>query len=234
MSLRSERQVQALRLAQACCELGARARTIHHVTGMGTPELQRLFFSDPGLAPRGRAPDSPEWYHATNLLNRAEASIFSSIYRRLRRGGFPATLSLVAAYRQYRSLCQSPYRITFDRAFDLASHLDGIWVARTVALSVVPCPSCSCEYLASQGCRASASEHCPFCGLLQRYSRDKRLQNSFPPRPPSEAMALQAAVSAMMVDPGTTPPTDGESGLDAPPLFEDAWRSALKNGTRAS
>jgi flagellar transcriptional activator FlhC len=231
VSVRSERQVQALRLAQACCELGARARTVHHLTGLGLPELQRLFFADARLAPRGRAPDSPEWYHATNLLNRAEASIFASVYRRLRSGGFGAAWSLVTACRQYRSLCQTPHRITFDRAFDLASHLDDIWVARTAALSVVQCATCGSEYLASRGAIASASEHCPFCRLRQRFACDKRLRNSFPSKPVSDVRALQAAVAAMMNDPGTADP---ENGFDRPPLFGDPWRAESKNGTCSS
>ena len=127
MPTRADRHVGAILLAQQCAELGARCRTIHLITGLKPRELQWLFFSDPQATPRGRAPDSPEWYHSANLLHRAEASIFSSVYKRLRSTGFAAGEALVSAYRSYRSICQCPYRISFDRAFDLASHTDGIW-----------------------------------------------------------------------------------------------------------
>jgi hypothetical protein len=83
---RADRHVGAILLAQQCAELGARCRTIHLITGLKPRELQWLFFSDPQATPRGRAPDSPEWYHSANLLHRAEASIFSSVYQRLRSG----------------------------------------------------------------------------------------------------------------------------------------------------
>lgn len=198
MSVRAERQVRALRLAQDCSALGARGRTMHHVTGLTPRELQRLFFTDPALAPRGRAPDSPEWYHGANLLYRAEASIFVSVYRRLRNGGFAAGETLVGAYRQYQSVCQCPYRISFDRAFDLASHTDGIWVTDAATFSVVACSTCSSEFLASAGTIASTHEHCPFCKLVQRYACDQRVQSSFPEQPLHDAIAIQLRIMAMV------------------------------------
>jgi flagellar transcriptional activator FlhC len=231
VSVRSERQVRALKLAQSCSEFGARARTMHHVTGLSARELQRLFFADPGLAPRGRAPDSHEWYHGANLLHRAEASIFLSIYRRLRLGGFAPAESLVAACRQYRSICQPPYRISFDRAFDLASHVDGIWVTCSAALSLVSCPTCGSEYIASLGAIASSSEHCPFCRLLQRYASDRRLQTSFPSRPLRDVMALQPTVAAMVHGVGSPIDADGDIRSTRPSLCDDTSLRELKNGT---
>lgn len=230
MSTRSERQIRLLRLAQECSELGARSRTIHLVTGMPIRELQRLFFADARFARRGRAPDSPEWYHGANLLHRAEASIFVSNYRRLRSGGFTAAESLVAAYRHYQSLCQAPHRISFDRAFDLASHVDGIWAAGAVALSLVPCAACGSEHLAAVGPFASTCEHCPFCRLLQRYPGDRRLQASFPSRPARETMALQRTISAIVQEPVERMDADGEIRCTPLPLFGDGSRAAFKNG----
>lgn len=230
MSIRSERQIRLLRLAQDCSELGARSRTIHCITGLSPRELQRLFFADARFARRGRAPDSPEWYHGANLLHRAEASIFVSIYRRLRSGGFAAAESLLAAYRHYQSLCQPPYRISFDRAFDVTSHVDGIWAADTIALSVVPCAVCGSEHLASVGTIASTREHCPFCRLLQRYPCDRRLQTSFPSRPTRDAMALHRTIAAIVHDPDNRIEADGEIQCNRSPFFRDASRAEPKNG----
>ena len=180
MHTRADRHLRAIRQAKDCCDLGARARTIHHVTGLTPRDVGRLFFNDPQNTPRGRAPDSPEWYHGANLLYRAEASIFIAIYRRLRASGFAAGETLIGAYRHYQTFCQCPYRISFDRAFDLASHTDGIWVAKAPVFSVVTCPVCHSEYLATFGSVATTNEDCPFCKLVKRHNTDQRIKISFP------------------------------------------------------
>ena len=84
MTARAERHLRAIKLAKDCAELGARIRSIHWITGLPARELQRLLFNDPHAIPRGRAPDSPEWYHTANLLFRADASYFPHIGRRIK------------------------------------------------------------------------------------------------------------------------------------------------------
>ena len=121
MQSRVDRQLRALALAKECAALGARVRTIHHLTGMNPRDLLQLLFPDRQAVPRGRPPDSPEWYHGANLLFRAEASVVMSIHRRLRVAGFSAGDALIGAYRHYLGVCQPPHRISFDRAFDLGS-----------------------------------------------------------------------------------------------------------------
>ena len=180
---RAQWQARALSLAQECAQLGGRARTIHLLTGMPLPEIQRLFFVDPSSAPRGRAPDSPEWYHAANLLNRTQASIFCAIYMRLRKAGIAAEDALVGSYRNYLTACPPPHRISFDRAFDLAAHTDGghgRWFSKRPAFCVVTCKHCASEYLTNVGVQSTTAQDCPFCKLLQRYECDPRLQRSFP------------------------------------------------------
>lgn len=181
---RIERQLQALRLARDCADLGARVRTLVHMTGLPAHELRSLLSSSLRPPARGRAPDSPEWYHRANLLDRAEASIATSLYQRLRRNGFGATDALPAAYRHYRCVCEHPHRISFDRAFDLAAHTDGIWIAREPAFDLVNCPSCRSHYLAAYGSTATTDESCPFCKLIRRFEADLRIQASFPYRRP--------------------------------------------------
>lgn len=210
MSTRADRHLRAVRLAMDCSHLGARGRTIHHVTGLPPRELRRLLFADLQATPRGRAPDSPEWYHSANLLYRAESSIFVSLYRRLRDSGFAADETLVGAYRHYRSMCQCPCRISFDRAFDLASHTDGIWLARCAAFSVVTCPACGSEFLAAAGTAASSKDHCPFCKLVQRYATDPRVQNSFPQHAPGDPIAIQVRMMAL-VCPGHKTPVEADA-----------------------
>lgn len=190
MPTRADRHLRIVRLAKDCAELGARVRTIHSMTGLPPREIQRLFFVDPQAIPRGRPPDSPEWYHSANLLFRTDASIVATTYRRLRQAGFGAEDALVGAYRHYRMVCQAPHRISFDRAFDLASHTDGIWIAKSPSFSVVTCPSCASEFLATLG-TVPRSDACPFCKLVQRYGNDPRVQTSFPVHPLPYPAAFQ-------------------------------------------
>ena len=190
-----ERHIQALAVAMQCAALGARSRTIEYITGLSHGEIGRLFFADRSAAPRGRPPASPEWYHSANLLNRADASIFVSIYRRIRELGFRPGEALVSGYKHYRQVCSAHPRISFDRAFDLASHVDGLWLVRSPNFSVLACPRCKSQYVAAPGGRAVASD-CPFCKLVKRYERDPRLQASFPVKPLPDVAAMGISVSA--------------------------------------
>jgi flagellar transcriptional activator FlhC len=193
----AERHIRALALAKECVALGARIRTVGYVTGLPHGQLTHLFFADCTLAQRGRAPDSPEWYHSANLLNRTDASIFLSIYRRIRDLGFGPTEALVAGYRHYLEVCRNQPRINFDRAFDLASHMDGLWTVRTPSFSLVTCPACSSQYVASVSAPPATNHECPFCKLVKRYQRDPRIQTSFPVHALPDITALQLGVIAL-------------------------------------
>lgn len=196
-SNRVERHIRALGLAQACAAFGARARTIGYVTGLPRGELTRLFFADRKTAPRGRPPDSPDWYHSANLLNRAEASIFVSIYRRIRDLGFGPAEALVAGYKHYRAVCPEQSRISFDRAFDLASHMDGLWLARTSNFSLLECPVCTSQYVTAVSAQPVSNHECPFCKLVTRYPRDPRIQASFQVRDLPDMTSAQLGVIAL-------------------------------------
>lgn len=196
MPTRADRHLRAFRLAKDCAELGARVRTIHSITGLPSREIQRMFFNDPQSIPRGRPPDSPEWYHSANLLFRTDASIVTALYRRLRQAGFGHGEALVGAYRHYRAVCQAPYRISFDRAFDLASHTDGIWIAKSPSFAVVTCPCCASEFLAALG-TVPTTNACPFCKLVQRYGHDTRVQTSFPTHPLPDPTAFQQGMAML-------------------------------------
>lgn len=196
MPTRADRYLRTIRLAKDCAELGARVRSIHCITGLPSREIQRMFFNDPSSIPRGRPPDSPEWYHSANLLYRTEASIVGAIYRRLGLSGLSHGEALVGACRHYREVCHAPYRISFDRAFDLASHSDGIWIAKSPSFSIVACPSCTSHFLAALG-TIPKPEACPFCKLLQRYSNDPRIQTSYPAHPLPDPSTFQQGMAML-------------------------------------
>ena len=197
-SKRVARHIRALGAAKECAVLGASSRTIEYVTGLRRPEIRRLFFSDRAPDRRGRPPASPDWYHDSNLLTRAEASIFLSIYRRIRELGFGPADAVPSAYKHYLHVCSTCAQISFDRAFDLASHIDGIWLATVPSFSNVTCPTCFSEYVASAGAVAMTNRECPFCKLVRRYPRDRRLQASFPPKPVPRVSKRDVRLSALL------------------------------------
>ena len=176
----AERHVRAFKLAAASVQLGARLRTIARITGVDRGELVRYFGG--GYKQCGRTPASPEWYHTANLLNRAEASIFVAIYRRLRALGFPADESLICGYKHYLGVCRGQPRVCFDRAFDLVCHSDGIWLADAPSLDLIKCPVCSSHYVAALG-DVAGPEGCVFCKLVKRYLCISACRRPFPRDP---------------------------------------------------
>lgn len=197
MSTRGDRHLLAMQQAKQLSELGARLKTIHVVTGMPPRQVQSLFFPDARTIPRGRAPDSPEWYHSANLILRTDACLIGAKYRQLRSQGLSAAESLILAYRAYQSVTQMPSRISLDRAFNLVSYIDGIWLARAPTLTILVCPECGCEFLAAVGTVVRTGEACPFCKLLARFHIDHRLQASYPPRPAIDMTERQLGMVAL-------------------------------------
>jgi len=197
MSTRGDRHLLAIQQAKRLAELGARLKTIHIVTGMPPRQVQSLFFPDARMIPRGRAPDSPEWYHGANLILRTDACLIGAKYRQLRTQGLNAGESLILAYRAYQSATQAPSRISLDRAFNLVSYIDGIWLARAPTLTVLTCPGCGCEFIATVGTIVRAGEACPFCKLLERFHVDHRIQASYPPRPAIDMTEHQLGMVAL-------------------------------------
>jgi flagellar transcriptional activator FlhC len=194
---RIDQRMKALALARDCAALGARVRTIHHLTGIRARELVRLLFNERQQPPRGRTPDTREWYHSANLLCRTEASVITSNFRRLRAGGIAAGEALVCAYRYYQSVYQPPYRISFDRAFDLASHAEALWIASTRSFVLVECSACGSEFLDAVGSGPSTCGHCPFCRLVRRVDVDRRVRESFPRPPPMDPEAATRALKGL-------------------------------------
>lgn len=183
MPTRGDRHLHAVQLAKQLAALGARLKTIHLITGIPPRQVQSLFFPDPRSIPRGRAPDSAEWYHSANLILRTDACLIGARYRQLRNQGLAAGEALVFAYRAYQGATLPPYRISLDRAFNLVSYIDGIWLTSAPALSVLTCSRCGCEFIAALGTVAHRGEACPFCKLLERFHLDHRIQASYPARP---------------------------------------------------
>ena len=136
----AERHIRSLLLAKTCAELSARVRTIVYVTGLNHAEVVRLFFVDEQSAPRGRPPESADWFdNKSNLLDKVEASILVALFARIRALEFGPADALVGAFKHYREKCSSGPRISFDRGFDLVCNTYGIWLADKPQLTLITC-----------------------------------------------------------------------------------------------
>ena len=201
---RIEQRLRALALARDCALLGARIRTIHHLTGLPLKELKLLLFADNVEPSRGRAPDTRDWYHVASLPHRVDASILVATFERLRAQGFGAAEALVGAYRYYGALRGDAARIGFDRGFDLAANTAGLWITRTSCFRIRRCPKCHefLDGLTVTGATTGAA--CPICKLVERVPRDPRLAAALPPLPAPANRAIPYTI-AIEEPPGADP-----------------------------
>lgn len=177
------RHVQALDIARRALSVGARASTVGFLTGLDRWALRRYFVFDAADAPRpGKRPDSPERFvkNAT-LVTMIEASMVYAIYRDHRDRWPHAAEALLAAYAHYVSR-RVPHQLSFDRVFYVVSWTDRLWAwaAREAVFCFTSCGNCHCRYLAPPAAVANHARDCPFCKLMQRYLRDRRLNSRFP------------------------------------------------------
>jgi len=191
----SERQLRRIALVRECAQLGARQRTIELLTGLTSRQVAAMLDADHFTAPRGRPPNTPDWYHGGTMLDRTEASVFAISYRRLRGLDFEPLRALLGGYQHYRSVCWHAHRLSFDRAFDLARRLDGIWGAGQACFSLATCADCGCQYLTNAGLPTGSRLDCPFCRLQARYRLDPRVQMCFPTSPLPDPAYLEWALS---------------------------------------
>ena len=179
----AQRHIRALQLAKSCVELGARLKTVAHLTGLSSSLLREYFFNGQPFV-CGRWPDSQDWYHAATLVERAEASLLASIFTTLRSDyACPAQHAMVSAYKMYRERWTGRPSITFDRAFELISRLEGIWTHRAPQLEMHTCLLCQSRHVIALGDLSAAHAPCVFCRLVKRYATDSRIQARFTFKP---------------------------------------------------
>lgn len=175
----ADNHIRALQMARECIALGARLGTVVHVTGLRAALLRTHFFRNGGSI-NGRRPESSEWVHCGNIVTRAEASEFASIFTSLREQQRCAPAeALVLAYRMYADSSSGRPTLSFDRAFSLVCQLLGIWLCREPVLAMHRCPLCRARYLAAIGAPPPLAAGCVFCHLLHRYPLDPRVKAHF-------------------------------------------------------
>lgn len=181
--------LRALETARECVILGARPRTIAHLTGLTPGYILRAVYCERYPAPIGRPQYSEDFFFKTTRRLQAEACFLATHYRRLTREGFMQADALIAAFRHHRAT-QPDSIFGFDQAFFLISRLDGIWAATKSGLSFVECLNCRSPYLAPHG--MAQRDSCPVCRTDWRLkSRARaRVRASSPPAPPVDPPKL--------------------------------------------
>lgn len=175
----AETHIRALQLAKQCVDMGARIRTVARITGLELPMLRSLFYQDTSSTP-GRWLESSDWYHRSSMVDRAEASIFAVIFDTLLvEHGYKPSEALVGAYRLYQERCTLAPAITFERAFNLACEMYGMWDSGPAQLALHTCKRCRSRYLVAAGDHTADIGGCVFCKLLKRYHRDPHIQAHF-------------------------------------------------------
>ncbi len=220
--------VEALELASGLVELGAGVQTVRTLTGLSRWQYQSQFGARPSRPPLRRFGPPADWYEEVNLICKVEASLLASMFDSMRASGRPPAQVLLAAYRCYRGLLPGPAQIGLDRAYQLVSHVFGLWKRTGMApeLMLRPCHDCRLESLTTLPGREFGSQWCAFCKLRRRYPLDMRLQQRFQAdkRDPGAALALgpyfAGLASACEAAPGSrpagAPPAGGSTAAPHP------------------
>ena len=146
-------------------DFGARTRTISILTGMPLGIVVRHVFGAGLSSAVGRPPYAEEFVFRATLAVQGEIGVFARAYRRLRAEGFPASRSLLAAYRQHANVFVPP-ALCFDEAFFLVSCLDGIWGARYQTLELHDCRTCGSPHVLPAG--PGAGGQCALCKVSSK------------------------------------------------------------------
>lgn len=162
------RHWRALALAREAIELGARVAVASVFTGLPKLEVQRLFCARrAGGRSTGRVPWSAYWYVTAAVFVEIHAAFFYACFRTLRELGHPPAEALVAAYKNYARHFGHDLRLSFDRAFELVAHVDGLWTTEAPRLTTVVCHGCKASYIAPRGDEPVGTGECPFCKVVR-------------------------------------------------------------------
>jgi flagellar transcriptional activator FlhC len=197
--------LRALDLARQAAAWGARPQTVARLTGLRLTEIKSLLY--PATVPprRGRYPTSADWYHWAKNLHRMEACVVMSLYSQLRLCDVEPAEALVGAYRAYSDVYRDARRIEFDRAFDLASHLEGAWCSRPPSFTQLRCDNCGGLILASAGTTRSPAAQCPLCKTVRSYPLDARIRYSLRHVARGDSRRIAAAVRSFSLAQDTSP-----------------------------
>jgi flagellar transcriptional activator FlhC len=171
-----------LNWARLALNLGARTQVVERITGIGHGELLRIFFdsSDNRKSPGG-FPSSAEWFINANLITAVHATDLYAVFDKLRQAGNPPAEALIKAFEKYSTKYHHDPRLSFDRAFHLICHVDGLWTQDEPELQALACYRCQSIYVAAKWKVARSCDACPMCKLAQRFEASVRVSSRFSP-----------------------------------------------------
>jgi len=162
------RRWRTMALAREAIELGARVSIAAAFTGLPKYEVQRLFCDTetPGVS-SGRQPWSAGWYLTESVVVEIQAAYFYACFRQIRELGYPAADALVSGYKNYRRNFGHDPRLSFDRAFELITHVEGLWSTKPPCLMTVVCHACKSTRLMLRADEPVGTGECPFCKVAR-------------------------------------------------------------------
>jgi hypothetical protein len=162
-------------LAKEAIELGGRLTVVSAFTGLPRFLLNNLFGDPdaPGTIP-GRKPRSAHWYLNRTVVVEIQSAFFYACFRSIRTLGYPPSDALVASYKHYLRHFGHDPRLTFDRAFDLVGHVEGLWTSAPPRLTTTICRRCRAAYLVLCTDEPIGSGGCPFCRFERPLSGQTR------------------------------------------------------------
>lgn len=166
---------RAMALAKEAIELGGRLTVVSAFTGLPRFLLNNLFGDPdaPGTIP-GRKPRSAHWYLNRTVVVEIQSAFFYACFRSIRTFGYPPSDALVASYKHYLRHFGHDPRLTFDRAFDLVGHVEGLWTNAPPRLTTTICRRCRAAYLVLCTDEPIGSGGCPFCRFERPLSGQTR------------------------------------------------------------
>jgi hypothetical protein len=185
--------IRRLSLAREAAQLGARHKVVSELSCLPYRDVARFFARGGSKVPRGVPPSRDNWAVEAPLLCRVEAAIFCNLYERLRLAGHGASVSMVAAYREFArnyqpmihdqkriQRAQSEDTLTFDRAFHLVANLrlscprdPALWLRSDPTFSLETCHECGARTVHT----VTEVFQCPMCRLVRRLKFDPRIQH---------------------------------------------------------
>ncbi len=162
------RRWRTMALAREAIELGARVSIATAFTGLPKYEVQRLFCDTdtPGVS-SGRQPWSAGWYLTESVAVEIQAAYFYACFRTIRELGHPAADALVSGYKHYRRHFGHDLRLSFDRAFELITHVEGLWSTDPPRLMTIVCHACKSTFLTLRADEPVGTGECPFCKVAR-------------------------------------------------------------------
>ncbi len=165
-----ELDIAHVRLVRRLEQLGAGHRVCAVLAGEHWTNLYRASRGRPTVtcAHLSRPMPLDHWSAKTEVTHRVQYAIFAAHFRRLVQLDLTPVEAICTAIEEMRKACHGyPKPATFDRCFEVAALLNGLWGVPTRQFELAQCPQCDAHHLVSK--LETRPMGCPFCMLIRRH-----------------------------------------------------------------